>query len=504
MEAQPQKPGAPDTPGRAVFSLTKKFLSSRNVRYGAVSVAITIMVIFFIVLLNVVLTALFKKYPLDIDLTENRIFEVSSETRDFLSSLKKDAAIYVLNTEDRFISSGPAEYFIQANQVIHQYGQLSSRVKIEYVDLIRNPDFGARFPEEKFNVNDILVASGENVRMLTSADLFNIRSSYYGTYVASSKAEQAVTSALLNVTSDKKFLAALIEGHDGAETSAFVELLRMNAWDTVNLNLMTEDIPPETSLLILARPSRDLDLEELRKLDAFLGEGHDRTLFYLTGIDQGDLPNLSDFLAEWGIVVEPGLIYETSNARILMSNPFVALADFAEEKYARNAAAKDLYPVIPQARPLKVLWDAQGWRATVTLINTSDTSGIRPPDGARAWMPESSLSGSVPVLALSDFYRTTPQNEALSGHVLVCGSFLALSPAMLTNPNLANSAYFLDLLGQLAKRDDQVYVQDKTLGFTELNATGEQVLIFTLVFAVLLPLAILAAGIVVWLRRRHK
>jgi ABC-type uncharacterized transport system involved in gliding motility auxiliary subunit len=265
---------------------------------------------------------------------------------------------------------------------------------------------------------------------------------------------------------------------------------------------MTEDIPPDASLLILARPSRDLDMEELQKLDAFLGEGHDRTLFYLTEVDQPGLPNLTDFLAEWGIAVEPGLIYETSNTRILMSNPYVALANFAEEKYAKNASEKRLFPVIPQARPLRVLWDARGWRTTVTLINSSDTSVIRPLEDSPDWTP--TLSGSVPILALSDFYRTNPQNEALSGHVLVCASTLALAPIMLTNPNLANSAYFMDLLGQLAKRDDQVYIQDKTLGFTELRITGDQVIIFTLIFVVLLPLAVLAAGIVVWLRRRHK
>ncbi|MDR0450267.1 MAG: GldG family protein, partial [Treponema sp.] len=384
------------------------------------------------------------------------------------------------------------------------YEQLSSRVKLEYVDLIRNPDFSARFPEEKFNVNDILISSGGNVRKLTSSDLFNIRSSYYGSYVASSKAEQAMTSALLNVTSDKKFLAAVIEGHDGADVSAFVELLQLNAWETVDLNLITEDIPPEASLLILARPSRDLDIAELQKLDAFLGEGRDRTLFYLTDIDQPSLPNLTDFLAEWGIAVESGLVYETSSSRILMSNPYVALADFAEEKYAKNVSVKDLYPVIPQARPLKVLWEARGWRTASTLINTSGTSGVRPLDAPPDWTPESSLSGGVPILALSDFYRTNPQSEALSGHVLVCGSTLALVPTMLGNPNLANSAYFLDLLGQLAKRDDQVYVQDKTLGFTELRVTGEQVMLFTLIFVGLLPLAVLVAGIVVWLRRRHK
>ncbi|MDR0451360.1 MAG: GldG family protein, partial [Treponema sp.] len=99
MENEPQKLDKAKLdkarPGKAVLTLTKKILNNRNVRYGAVSVAITVLVIFFIVLLNVVLTALFKRYPLDIDLTEDQIFEVSSETRDFLSSLKKDATIYV-------------------------------------------------------------------------------------------------------------------------------------------------------------------------------------------------------------------------------------------------------------------------------------------------------------------------------------------------------------------------------------------------------------------------
>ncbi|MDR3191585.1 MAG: GldG family protein, partial [Treponema sp.] len=361
-----------------------------------------------------------------------------------------------------------------------------------------------RFPEEKFNVNDILVTSGGNVRVLTSSDLFNIRSSYYGSYVASSKAEQAMTSVLLNVTSDKKFLAALIKGYDEADLSPFLELLTLNAWDTVELNLLTEDIPPEASLLILARPSRDLGMPELQKLDAFLGEGRDRTLFCLTGIEQPSLPNLTDFLAEWGLAAEPGLVYETSNARILMSNPSVALADFAEEKYAENASKKGLYPVIPLTRPLKVLWEAKGWRTTTTLVKSSETSAVRPLDVSPDWTPDTS-SGGAPLLALSDFYRSnSSQGEALSGHVLLCGSTFALDSSMLQNLNLANSAYFLDLLGQLAKRDDQIYVQDKTLGFTELQVTGEQVVIFTLIFAVLLPLAVLIAGIVVWVRRRHK
>jgi hypothetical protein len=94
--------------------------------------------------------------------------------------------------------------------------------------------------------------------------------------------------------------------------------------------------------------------------------------------------------------------------------------------------------------------------------------------------------------------------DIVQNHVLVCGSFLALNEGLLGNPNIANSGYFLDLLGSLTGKEDRFYVQDKTLGFTQLGATVAQVMVITAVFMVLLPLILLGIGVAVWLRRRHK
>jgi ABC-type uncharacterized transport system involved in gliding motility auxiliary subunit len=70
--------------------------------------------------------------------------------------------------------------------------------------------------------------------------------------------------------------------------------------------------------------------------------------------------------------------------------------------------------------------------------------------------------------------------------------------------NFGNSAFFLDLLGNLAGREDQIYVQDKTLGFSRMTVTGFQLNVLGIIFIVLIPLAVLVSGIVIWLRRRHK
>jgi hypothetical protein len=489
-----------------------KIFGKRNVRYGLVSVCITIVVIAAIVLFNAVLTALFEKYPLDIDLTEDRIFEISDRTREFLAALDQDVDIYVLNTESSFISGSPQEYFIQANEVIGKYAQYSPRVRLEYVDLIRNPDFPSRFPDVDAGISDIVIASGNRTRKLSPRDLFNIETSYYGSFISSSKAEQAVTGALLGVVSKNSALAVVIGGHGELDVGAFTDLLQMNAWEVTSLNSITEPIPPEASLVILAAPDRDLSTEELAGIDSFLEGGNNRIFFYLSSLGQpdqfdqsGGLPNLGAFLTEWGLAVDPGIVFETNTARIMGDSPYLFLADFAADDYSSQAAGRGLYPVLPQARPLRLVYDAQRYRKTSVLIRSSSNAGIRPTDAPLDWTPASQdLRADIPLLALSSSMRNNVDGSMVSAHVLVCGSAAAWNPSILGSVNIANSSYFLDLLGRLAGLEERFYIEDKTLGFSNLNINMAQMIVLALIFIVLVPLSVMVSGIVVWLRRRHR
>ncbi|MDR1970979.1 MAG: GldG family protein [Treponema sp.] len=509
-------------PGAAVSR--GPLFGKRNLRYGVVSVCVTLAAIAVIVLFNVVVTALFTRYPLDIDLTEDQIFEISRETREYLAALDQDVEIYVLNTESGFAAGSPREYFIQANEVIGKYVQYSSRVRFEYVDLIRNPDFPSRYPAVDATINDILIVSGNRVRKLSPRDLFNIQTDYQGyfpqEFIVSSKAEQAMTSAIIGVTSRNTSLAVVIGGHGELEVSAFTDLLRMNAWDVSSINTMTESIPSGAGLVILAAPERDLSLEELDGIDRFLESGSDRVLLYLSSFrqpglsgqsDEPDesmqtaLPNLDAFLAEWGLAVDPGIVFETNSSNIIGNSPYLAFADFAEDNYAKVMTEKGLRPVLPQSRPLRQVFEAERYRRTSVLIRSSPSSGIRPANAALDWEPgPQDLRSGIPLLALSSSTRNNVDGDIVSAHVLVCGSAAVWNPSILGSTNIANSAYFLDLAGRLAGREEQFYVQDKTLGLSNLNVTAGQVIILALIFIVLIPLGVLVTGIVVWLRRRHR
>jgi len=477
----------------------------RNFRYGALSVTITISVILFIVLLNAALTFLFARYPLSIDLTRNRVFEISRETEDILASLKRDAVIYVMNSEPNFISTVPQEYFIQANEVIKKYAQYSPRVRIEYVDLVRNPDFASRYPNEEIKMNDVIVTSGGKHKIIYPAELFNIFSSEYGNYVASSRAEQAMTSALLHVTGDRDYLAAVISGGGIQDLIPFLELLALNNYQIADVSLLTGEIPQQASVLILADPSRDLSLAELRKIDAFLEGGSGRVFFYIASVMQPPLPNLEEFLGEWGIAVDPGMVFETDTSRLISPSSYIAVADYAENSYSKNMKQRNLQPLVAQSRPLRVLYEEFRSRFTTVLLKFSASSGIRPANAQNDWMPSSAyITGNIPVMALTTQSRYDVNNNFIQTHVLALGSILALEESTLGNPYVANSAYFLDLLASLTGRGDFLFINDKIIGYTELNASYSQVMTMIVIFVIVLPLAVLGAGIFVWLRRRHK
>ncbi|MDR0759468.1 MAG: GldG family protein [Treponema sp.] len=477
----------------------------RTFRYGMMSTIITALAILAVVMLNAGLSLVFRKYPLNIDLTEDRIFEISGETRDFLDRLDKDVEIYVLNTEDRFTASSPANYFVQANEVIRKYAQLSSRIRLIYLDLLRNPDFGSRYPGLSLAVNDILLVSGERTRVLRSTDLFNIQNSAYGQYITSSRAEQTMTSAVLNITGEKQVFVAVIGGHGEADIRAFTELLSLNAYEVSSVNLLTEDIPTEISLAVLAVPDRDLTGEELRKLDAFLESGSNKNLFYFASPSQPALPNLASFLGEWGIAVDEGVAFETNPARILGDSVYISLVDYAEDRFSKNTAERGLYPVIPQSRPLRPVYEAERYRSVSTLLRMSAGSGIRPAGTGPEWVPApEDIRGNVPVLLLSRSLRNGLLGELERANVLVCGSVFAIESSILGSPNIANSAYFLELAGSLTGREISVRIEDKTIGFSELRITRENLILIAVIFVALLPLGVLITGVVVWLRRRYK
>ena len=487
---------------------------TRAFRQGSIATAITVLGVVLILVLNFVLSTLSTHLDWRIDLTHENMFEITQESIDFLATLDKDVHIFVLNEEDNFVNAAQPFTF-QANEVIRRYDSVSNRISLEYIDILRNPTFVARFTELDLRPNQIIVESPDTgrYRLIEFRDLFNIVTGQGGqTQVRSSRAEQVMTSAILNVTSDEQITVSVLGGYNQSDISAFTDLLEMNNYVIIHEDLVTiEDIDAEATIAFLVAPARDISEDDLRKLDRFLSNDNalGRTLFYIAGAEQtpmSQMPNLSAWLEEWGIAVHDSVVFEFDMAYLFtLGDFFVGFVDYSDnevaQEHSQTVRAQNLRAASLYASPLSVLFEERSARVVRPLLQTSDTSGIRPLDGAE--ITEDHLDGPHPVLALSTMTRFEGTTR-LNSHVLVSGSYFSFSPSVLGEVNFANSAYFLELMDTLADRDDTVRIQDKTFSITTIQMTITQFYVIAGVTIIILPVGMLVVGIVIWLRRRHR
>ena len=490
----------------------KKLFSSRSFRQGSVATATTVIAVALIIVLNMVVTSLSARYDLSLDLTTNQLFGISDDTKTFLAELDKDVNIYVLSTEQAFTSGG--EYPVQANEVIRKYAQESPRVTLQYIDLVRDPAFANRFPNLVLNASSIVVSSGEKSTDLTPFDLYNTETQtdyntfQQYTYPVSSKAEQAMTSAIMKVTSDKLVKVVILSGHDETPPAGLRALLDANNYEISDHDLLAnEELDPEAKILVLNAPTRDLTTEEIAKLDTFLYNGGKlgRSLVYFASVFQPEMPNLNAFLADWGIGVGEGYVFENSQSRVTsVGGIFVPYADYAEEEYSSTAKARNLLTVLPYPRPLTALFEARSAKILSVILNTSDTSVVVPPDAGETWTPaDAEVKGPLPAFIITQD-RNYEGTTLLTSNVAVCSSADSIEQIFLNSTSYGNGDFFLNVFNKLADREETISIQPKTIGGSELGITGIQILVIGIALAVVLPLAVLIYGVVIWLRRRHK
>jgi len=353
-------------------------------------------------LVNVVALQLGERFSLSLDLTANAAYKVGEETKAVLRNLQKDVQIYVLGAPDRFQG---AAYLLQAQRIMEQYPRYSDRVKLSYVDYVLDPTFASRYPNLTLSQGDILVECGDRVKQVRLSELFNYTYSQTGLLaVESSRAEEALTSAILYVISDDHVRVAVLKGNGTADKSAFTRLLSNNNYEVVEVNLTLDELDSSYDLALLLAPQADLSEEAIRKLEAFLDNNgaYGKTLFYTADVTQPPLPNLEMFLKEWGILVGDGAVFETTAARTYRYQPYYPAAEYVDETY-RNKLMDPSSPVLmPLARPLELVFKAKDRITNEVLLQFSATSAVRPSDAGKNFSPnQAKQRGPFPALVLS-------------------------------------------------------------------------------------------------------
>lgn len=487
----------------------KKFMKSRKAKHGTVAMAITALVIVMVIVLNIIIGLLVNRFPdLELDLTSNNSFALQDDTIDYVSHLNNDVTVYILMEKDKF--EGQGTYFVQAQKMLNKMASKSDgKIKIKYVDLTSNPSFTSNYPNVDWQSssanNIVLVESGKQYKVLTLTDCFEYDEqtyNYYGTYsFTGTKIEQAVVTAILNVTTDDKVVVDMIKGNNEQDYSSLKSLLENNAYQVNEVSLATGDFDKDAKVAIMYAPSVDLDEKIVEKLSTWLSNDgkYGRSLIYVPTADMGEMPNLDDFLKEWGMSIDRGYVFETDETALVnASSPYAFTVSYGD--YYKDNLKNSKIPVVVSESHAVNITDENTAHA---LLKTTDKAGVLPIDADKSWDYKDAITGNGENVAAEGVMTN---EDKKSSRVVVFGSYVMFSDTIMQYNSFNNSAYFMNVINTIADKEDVgITIESKSIDNTELGitdvATQNTMLV---VFVIVIPIAILVAGFVFWLRRRNR
>ena len=485
-----------------------KILNNRRFRMGSFATVLTVIFIAALIILNLIVSAVSNRYPVQIDLTTDKIYGLSDETIEYLKGLEKEVDIYVLATEDGFSSA--SDYFLQAKETIKKFPQYTSKVDLSFVDMAKDPSFESKYASYNIGTRDIIVECGSKIQIVKTSDLFTLQydSSTGYSYIQGSRTDEAITSAIMNVTSDYTPKVTLLTAHSSFDATSFVSLLEQNSFEVITQDLLLEDIDPEAEVAILFAPSQDLDEDQLKKLDAFLDNGGQkgRSLLYFASASQPAMPAMEAFLSEWGIVMEDATVYETDYSRIYNYSPLHSIVDFVNEEILEDPSG---YMLMPTARVMDTSFTERDGKTVEVLQKFGPEALAIPNDAGEDYNIEDAEAYAWPALVLSTLEKSAGKvNESgvavLKSQVIVSASAASCESGLLSSNTFVNGKYYLNLINSVVGRDVNYSVTDKVLDTNTLVMTNTQILGIAAVFVIVIPAALLVWGIVVFMRRRHK
>lgn len=516
-EAAAEAPQAkePATPEKKPQEPKKKasFFSGNKFKRGGMATAMSVVFIAVIVVVNVLVSVLADRFPsMNVDLTADKLNTLSDQAVEVAGKVENDTDIYMIGEEEAYRKDSIyANYGLKYSQVANLAERLeeaNSHIHTHFIDPDTNPEFVNNYPNETLTTGKVLVRTEKRYKLLTLNDMFSQSQSSDGTgYNMYSNVDSALAAAIEVVNMEKVPVLTIATGHDEQLTesimSYYLQLMEDQNFEVREVNILTEDIPEETQLLMIPTPKSDYTDVELDKIRAYLGDGErleDLALIVTFLPGQGELPKLEGFLEEWGVSVDTmAVVVETDTDRYF-SNPTYVRVNPSEDILEDGSYG---WVVSPQSVPLQLLFSGNGEISAKALWTTAGTAYLSTADSQEDGDPDTAEQ----IVATRSNSFIQKDNRVYNRDVYVFGSSHVFADSFLAASAFSNSSYITDLMKTATGTDGSnvsVYTERVQTNVRDVTASYNTIVLLGLfVFTIGLPVVILAAGLVIFLKRRH-
>ena len=524
-----QKPDEQKSAPKKEKKKSKNPFRSKKFKRGTLSIVFTVLFIAGVVLVNVILGLVLERFNVEADLTTGSIFTLGSETEEYIRGVDDDVTFYV--TAERETLNNAGNNYKQTVEYLDKMTVLNNRFKVQYVNLLTDPDFSNSFEEDLHNY-EVIVKSGKTgrYRILSINDFMRYTLSdgktysydeasmyvqYYGYTVSgySSIAEEQIVSAIQSVSLENPTVVTFLTGYGESDSSPLEAILTDNAYVTQKAEIdRIEAIPDNTDILVIHGATKDYSKESITKVDEWLSNGgkYGRDLVYIASADAAETPNLDEYLKEWGIGIGKGYVlqtdtdhaYYTGSAFPLMQDLEIKTdTEYYDNMKIASAAKLVAYPL----RPVIPLWEEESNMANKVIASAYGEKCILYPFTAdESWSPTSDeLTGFDAVVEASKVQFEGGTNPVYS-KIIVVGSDQLFASYYTTASNYSNGELALTIFDTNSEQSgDKIKIVEKSFTAETYQIDRSTQLAIGITFVAVIPVIIIVVGIVVWARRRR-
>ena len=477
---------------------------SKSFRLGGYSVLATAIVIAIAIAANVIVSLIPEKYT-SFDTTQSEMFTIGEVSEGVLAKLEDDIEILW------FVAEGDEDDGVE--MLLKDYLAKSDKLTLKKIDPDTNPALVNNYTSN-VTPNSLVVICGDRTRYVDYYDIYTViydEMSYYtGNYDVNFSGENAITGAINYVTNDNLPKVYAMTGHgEAALTTNYRAAVKNANMDVLDFSFLKEaEIPGDAGAVIINCPKSDLTPSDVEKLTAYLKQGG--SLLLITGPQNGNggkaFENINKLMMQYGVYAADGVVVDPNANYYVPDNPTMLVPEIISGEITSDLKYGNYIVCTPFAHGIMTPGLENNTTVLVNkLLKTSNKaySKLAAENMTTYEKQEGDIDGGFSIgVQVVDAIN---EDQKIYGKIVWYTSEYLMDEELSSQVAGANQTLFMNSVAYLCDvQESGVFISPKSLAEEKLVMTGSQANIMRVIFMIAIPLVYLLAGIVVWVRRRHR
>lgn len=455
----------------------KQYFDNDHYQNGLRVVIICALAVILVAGVNL-LSGLLPTSVANIDLTAEKFFSVSDETREQMAAVEQPVTVY-------YVCEAGEEYH-NTEVMLNLYSDASSQITIEKVDPAFNPGFLIQYTgDAKLTNNSLIVVSGNRRQIINYSDYYTS-----GVFVL----EDYLNSAVEYVTSDELKVVYSLTGHDEEKLhTSTIAYMGLDGFSCEELNLIDAGaVPADAKAVIINGIRNDITSKEAELLVGYLKRGG--SILLVTDYTTSVLDNLAKVTEYFGASTGAGLIMEADSARYTDENPAYIFPNIYTEEYTITNGIN--YMLLPNMKPIVVEENLDVSIEATPLLGTSESSVAV----HNNIFTGETVTAEGPFTVAASFEK----NDGEEGSMIWVASKYVSDVSVSEAVGGGNITFFLNSVCWLGEDEPVESIHGKKISTQYLVIPQNHLNIWMILIIGVIPAAVLLLGALVCIRRKRR